>query len=70
MRMSLAGLAVAALAAACASSGAQAGRTAPGPNQYLITAEEFATANVSNLYDGMWVVWTRCAASPPRASLP
>jgi hypothetical protein len=51
--MSLAGLAFAALAAACVSSGAQAGRTAPGPNQYLITAEEFATANVSNLYDGI-----------------
>ena len=53
MRKSLAGLALAALAAACASSGTRAGRTAPRQDQYLITAEELATANVSNVYEGI-----------------
>ena len=51
MRRLPAVLALAALAAACTSAGTRTGRTAPGHDQYLITAEELAAANVSNLYD-------------------
>lgn len=42
------------LAWACASSGSQPGRTtASRVDQNLITAEELATANASNLYDAI-----------------
>ena len=41
------------LAWACASSGGQPGRTTTRVDQYVITAEELATANASNLYDAI-----------------
>jgi hypothetical protein len=41
------------LAWACASSGGQPGRTTSRVDQYVITAEELATANASNLYDAI-----------------
>lgn len=42
------------IAWACASSGGQpAGRTASRVDQYVITAEELASANASNLYDAI-----------------
>ncbi len=41
------------LAWACSSGTGQPGRTAPRSDENVITAEELATANASNLYDAI-----------------